>query len=477
MTTNLFEKAEAEKILREQEGQLFERKSLRIDPRDLANHYVAFANADGGVIAIGIEDDGTITGVNEDEAKVNAFLQASWNYCAPPITVVHKFIECVNRNGEADRILLIEVAQNSKLHANSKDDVYLRLGDQSRKLAFDERMQLAYDRGDASWENVLVPDFPHNELDKALLERYRRLCGTSLSVERLLLARNLAEQKNAQIILNRAGVLLFSKNPYRWFPRADLRLLRYEGTVAETGPRMNLIKDVRIDLPLPKLLDEAFRVVGGQLREFTRLVKGGKFETTPEYPEFAWQEALSNAVIHRAYNITGTDIQVKMFDDRLEVESPGKLPGLVRLHNMRHIHFSRNPLIARVMTEMKYMRDFGEGVDRMFREMEAMSMPAPVYEEYAFMLRVTLRNNLTNRQLRQATNVSQDERGASLNERQQRAFQFLQNKGRMALRDYLSLNPGISERTARYDLKILSDLKIVKPVGGKKGRFYIWIEP
>lgn len=259
------------------------------------------------------------------------------------------------------------------------------------------------------------------------------------------------------------------------FPRADLRFLRYEGTIAETGPRMNLAKDIRLDLPLPKLLDEAFRVVSAQLREFTRLVKGGKFETTLEYPVFAWQEAISNAVIHRAYSITGTDIQVKMFDDRLEVESPGKLPGLVRLHNMREIHFARNPLIARIMTEMKYMRDFGEGVDRMIREMEAMGLEPPVFEEYAFMFRVTLRNNLEKRQLRQtAMPLLEDKRLANLNERQKKALSHLQRTGRITAEEYLKLNPGITDRTARRDLNSLSDLKMVKIVGSTKDRYYIW---
>ncbi len=472
----LFERPTLEKILREKEGQLFDFKSARLDHREIAAHFVAFANADGGMLAVGIEKDGTITGVNEYEAQVNAFLQAAWNLCVPPVTITHKFADCVNHNGKADRIMLIEVAPSRKLHATSKDEVYLRIGDQSRKLTFEERMQLAYDRGEASWESTPVPDFSLDELDKGLLQRYRRICGTSLNPERLLVARNLAEQISKRITLNRAGVLLFAKNPYRWFPRADLRFLRYEGTIAETGPRMNLVKDIRLDLPLPKLLDEAFRVVSTQLREFTRLVKGGKFETTLEYPVFAWQEAISNAVIHRAYSITGTDIQVKMFDDRLEVESPGKLPGLVRLHNMREIHFARNPLIARIMTEMKYMRDFGEGVDRMIREMEAMALEPPVFEEYAFMFRVTLRNNLEQRQLRQtATPIIEDNRLANLNERQKKAVSYLQRKGRITVEEYLKLNPGIHKRAAQRDLKSLSDLKIIKAEGGKKVRYYVWV--
>jgi ATP-dependent DNA helicase RecG len=462
----LFENPTIDEILREPEGQFFDFKSARIDPRDLANHFVAFANADGGFLVIGIEKDGAVTGINDYQTKINSFLQAAWDYCAPPVTIVHKLVDCVTHRGNPDKVLLIEVYQSEKLHANSKDEVYLRIGDQSRQLSFDERMQLAYDRGEASWENVLVPEFELEELDMEVLGRYRSLIGTTLAAHQLLLARRLAKQKDNKLILNRAGVLLFAKNPCFWFPRADFRFLRYEGTVAETGPRMNLVKDIRLELPLSKLLDEAFRIVAGQLREFTRLVKGGKFETTPEYPEFAWQEAISNAVIHRAYSITGTDIQMKMFDDRLEVESPGKLPGLVRLHNMRQIHFSRNPLITRVMTEMKYMRELGEGVDRMIREMEKMGLEMPVFEEYAFMLRVTLRNNLERRGLKLP---ARDEmtKLVGLNKRQQVLLAYLQEHESVSRAEYEQML-GISTITAKRDFNKLSAMGLVKKFGDSR---------
>jgi ATP-dependent DNA helicase RecG len=332
-------------------------------------------------------------------------------------------------------------------------------------------MQLAYDRGEASWESAPVPEFPLDELDVEEVDRYRATIGTLLTPHQLLLARRLAEQKDNKLILNRAGVLLFAKNPCLWFPRADLRFLRYEGTTAETGPRMNLVKDIRLELPLFKLLDEAFRVVGGQLREFTRLVKGGKFETTPEYPEFAWQEALSNAVIHRAYNITGTDIHVKMFDDRLEVESPGKLPGLVRLHNMREIHFSRNPLIARVMAEMKYMRELGEGVDRMIREVEQMGLEPPVFEEYAFMMRVTLRNNLEKRGLKLSARTETAEKLAGLNQRQRALLTYLREHESVSRAEYERMF-GVSTLTAKGDLQGLVARGFLKKVGVARATRY-----
>lgn len=101
-----------------------------------------------------------------------------------------------------------------------------------------------------------------------------------------------------------------------------------------------------------------------------------------------------NAATHCDYSIKGTDIQIKMFDDRIVVESPGNLPGIVRLNNMRQVHFSRNPKIAAFLHEYDYVQEFGEGVDRIFKEMEKAGLPAPEYKDVAFMLHATIRNGI-----------------------------------------------------------------------------------
>ena len=112
----------------------------------------------------------------------------------------------------------------------------------------------------------------------------------------------------------------------------------------------------------------------------------------PEYPEFCWTELIVNAVAHRDYSIKGTDIQIKMFDDHLTVESPGILPGMVRVSNIREIHFSRNPKLVELLTAYDFVKEFGEGVDRVFGDMEAAGLPAPLYRQEEFMLYATLRN-------------------------------------------------------------------------------------
>ena len=138
------------------------------------------------------------------------------------------------------------------------------------------------------------------------------------------------------------------------------------------------------------MTEKTIEYVRSQIKEHTYLGADARFVTEPEYPEFVWKELIVNAITHRDYSIKGTDIQIKMFDDHLTVESPGTLPGIVRLNNMREIHFSRNPKIAELLHEYEYVREFG--VDRMYLEMKEAGLPEPEYRTEAFMVYATIRN-------------------------------------------------------------------------------------
>lgn len=119
----------------------------------------------------------------------------------------------------------------------------------------------------------------------------------------------------------------------------------------------------------------------------------GLFVTEEEYPKFVRQEIIVNAITHRDYSIKGTDIQVKMFDNKIVVESPGKLPGLVKPENIRTTHFSRNPKIAEFLKVYKYVKEYGEGVNRMIDEMQAVGLPELVFYKNNFMLQTIVKND------------------------------------------------------------------------------------
>lgn len=189
-----------------------------------------------------------------------------------------------------------------------------------------------------------------------------------------------------------AAILLFGKEPQLYFKRVRVRFIRYERTEAKVGAQMNVVKDKIFEGRILQVVENSIEFVRSQIKEHTYLGKDGKFVTEPEYPEFAWKEIIVNAITHRNHSIKGTDIQIKMFDDHFTVESPGTLPGIVRINNMRQVHYSRNPKIAEFLHEYEYVREYGEGVDRLYMEMKQAGLPAPKYKMEAFMLHATISN-------------------------------------------------------------------------------------
>lgn len=368
------------------EGQRFDRKSAKIDAKALAIHIIAFANADGGTLVIGVEDNGEIIGIDGYEIKINELLRAPFDYCVPSVAVETDILDCMDNNNHPNHILLMRVFPSSQLHANQADEVFYRVGDKSKKMSFEQRTRLMYAKGGRYFEDAPVRDATLDDIDLDFVESYIKKIGYGRSaLEYLRGNKDFITTRNGQEEISGAAILLFGKNPQRFFQRARVRFIRYEGTEAKVGTEMNVVKDVVFNGRILDMVRKSTEFVKGQIKEHSFLGQDGRFVTIPELPEFCWTELIVNAVGHRDYSISGTDIQIKMFDDHLTVESPGMLPGLVRTNNIREIHFSRNPKIFEFLHEYEYVKEFGEGVDRMFREMEAAGLPDPEYRTVEFM--------------------------------------------------------------------------------------------
>lgn len=382
-----------EDILSRKEGQTFDCKSFAIDPKGLAVAVVAMANADGGEIAVGVTDrKREIEGVMSSEQHLNELLRVPYDYCNPTVRASFDLIDCINRNGEADKILLLHIVPGSDLHATQNDECYLRVGDKSRKLTFMERVQLMYDKGVQSFEDTAVVGASTDDIDMDAVRNYMDVLGYGKSeMEFLTENHDYITGDVPDLKISAAAILLFGKNPQRFFPRARIRFIKYRGTEEKTGAQMNVVKDITIEGTILNKIRRMIELLDLQIDEPTYLGHDGRFVTQRQYPHFVLQELTVNSQAHRDYSIRGTEIQVKMFDDRLVFESPGTLPGNVRPDNIRHTHFSRNPHIAQFLKAYKYVKEFGEGVDRMSREMEDANMLPPVYQSFGFILKVTAR--------------------------------------------------------------------------------------
>ncbi|MDD2973191.1 MAG: ATP-binding protein [Lachnospiraceae bacterium] len=383
-----------EELLIIEENQTFDRKSIMIDPKALAKTLVAFANADGGMIAIGISDKTRrIEGVDFEIAKVNELLRVPFDFCNPTIKVKIEKVPCIDEKDRNNHVLVIHVDPSPQVHANQLDEVFLRVGDKSKLQTFEERLQLNYDKGERYFEDKAVPDAGIDDIDIDFVKRYAVKIGYGKSpLEYLKENKGFIKEKNGKEQVSCAAILLFGKNPQIFFPRARIRFIRYEGTEEKFGTEMNVIKDVIFEGTLLDMINDSIAYLDTQVKEKTYLGKEGTFVTEEEYPKFVRQELIVNAVTHRAYSITGTDIQIKMFDDHIVVESPGKLPGLVRADNIRFTHFSRNPKIAEFLKAYNFVKEYGEGVNRMCNELESAGLKNPVYYTNAFMLQAIIYN-------------------------------------------------------------------------------------
>lgn len=459
-----------EELCTKKENQVFDRKSARKDAKGLSNHIVAFANADGGTLVIGVEDNGEITGIDAYTNNINDILRVPFDYCNPSVRVTTETVECKDKDGNLNHLLIMTIPKSSELHANQQDEVYYRMGDKSKKLNFDERLQLMYAKGSRYYEDEPVFRSTLDDIDMDFVAEYCKKIGYTKSPEEYIRQnKDYIVKHDGREEMSGAALLLFGADPQRFFPRARVRFIRYDGTEAKVGTQMNVIKDEVFSGRILDMVQQALDFVRSQIKERTRLGGDGRFVTTPEYPEFAWKESIVNAVAHRDYSIKGTDIQIKMFDDRITVESPGILPGIVRLSNLRTVHFSRNPKIAEFLHQYDYVKEFGEGVDRMFKEMENAGLPAPEYSDNVFMLNVTIRNGAINEKsgvingaINGAINLSSTERAVL------EAIIDTPNITKEKLQIVTSLGKGTIDRA----IKTLKEKEIIKRVGSNKNGYW-----
>lgn len=366
------------------EDQWFERKSGRVQAKDLAVPLVAFANAEGGVIVVGLSA-GAADGVAPP--RVNDLRQAAMDHTTPPVRVHVEEVEVRGRSGPVT-LLVMTVQPGEHVHETTSGECYLRVGDESRRLTFAQRQELHYDRGTPPYDGTPAPAVPATAWQRQA-EVYAHAIG-STSVDAMLRARSLLTANGSLTV---AGYLLFADEPQELLPQAFVRILRYRDTERGAGTELSLDSegDVRCTGSIPHMILQATAAIERLIPRRRSLAASGRFEDQPVVPRDAWLEGLVNAVLHRSYSMAGDHIRVEIFPDRVEIESPGRFPGLVDPEKPWEIaRYARNPRIARVCTDLRISQGLGEGVRRIFAEMRASGLTDPLYRQTSGSVRLTL---------------------------------------------------------------------------------------
>lgn len=433
------------------EGQWFERKSGRVQARDLAVALIAFANAEGGTIVVGLHGgdvDGVSTGRNND------LRQAGMDYAQPPVRTHIESIDIVSgQQSDTQTVLLFRVEPSGVVHHHTNGNCYLRVGDESRKLTYQQRQELELDSGHNAFEG-LACDAQREDLQEDLIETYRVAIGAA-TPDDALRARDLVDRQGR---CTYAAALLFSARPQSLLPHAHVRVMHYASNERGYGAEMNLHegRDVRLDGPLQQQIDGAAQLIEEWMPRFKRLGDGIRFESMPLIPRDVWLEGIVNAVVHRSYSMAGDHIRCELFPQRIEITSPGRFPGIADPTKPLQIdRYARNPRLARVLAEPGLARELGEGIKRMFQTMRRHGLIDPVYTQSSSAVKLTIHG----------THAIPDSVLVGLSEIAKRLLSHMQSAdealGTGALADRL----GISRMSASRGLRTLQESGLIERVG------------
>ncbi|MEZ4712419.1 MAG: ATP-binding protein [Caldilineaceae bacterium] len=464
--------------------------SAKTSARRLAETLAALANANGGLVLLGV----TAAGGFQQDVDVPALrdlINAASLLTEPPLilpspqAMTHPHLDRLGERAvEAGQgvIMVVQVPPGLP-HVYHVNGAYLTREDaQNQPLNTARLRQLLLERGDRGYEELAAPGATLDDLNPRRIERYLTRIGAAPDADavQMLASRGcvtFAREDGAESAADAdapsprraaptvAGLLLFGRNPQRFLRSAELICVRYMGTsMSDEFVRQEIVGT------LPEQIQQAETFITANMRRGMRITGMARQEST-EYPLAVVREAVVNAIAHRDYSQPGEGIRLIMYSDRMEVYSPGRLPGHVTLDNLVDERYSRNEALVAVLTDLGYIERLGYGIDRMIATMREAGLQAPLFEETAAGFKVTLYSAGVD--LVSPQPAQQPWGHAFLNERQEGALAFVQQNGRITNSEYQELVPDVSAETIRRDLADLVEKNLLLRIGSKRATYYI----
>ena len=394
-------------LIRNGENSTLEFKRDDIQNHALAKELVAFLNLEGGTVLLGVEDDGSISGTTRDRLDewVSELCRVKIN---PPTVPVLLWV----KNAEPNRdVLAISISSGpDKPYAcvhSGRRTYYIRVGNTSREASREELERMYQESGHLRYGLKPVPGASLDAFDLRRLRDYliQVIGGPAPATEDFdgweTLLRNieLMTVSGAQHVATIDGLLLFGRNPNRYVPQSGIRAICYPGPDPDYATRadedlrgpMVPLKGANESIVEAGLVEQAWDFVRRNTTPTAR-IEGGRRIDRWEYPEIVIREAVVNALVHRDYSISGTDIMLAIYSDRLEIQSPGRLPNTVTIDGMKSgMRYARNQTLVNIMRDYGYVDARGMGVrNKIIPGMRAHNNTEPdfIEEENRFTVRL-----------------------------------------------------------------------------------------
>lgn len=434
----------------------------------IAETMVAMANSQGGLILVGI-DDGNLIGVDNQQETIDSLIEAALA-TEPALVIPMPQVMPFD-----DKSLVVVQIPSGMPHIYAYKGRYLkRRHTRNVPLKPSSLRRLMIQRGEMDFEIGIAHNATLDDIDWDRASGYsKHLIGFSeKDVEEVLLKRGCLIQTDDDLLPTNAGLLLFGLDPQRFIVGSEITAVRFAGTsMSDTFNRQDITGT------LPEQIKRAETFLIDHLRKSVTIGDRMQREENYEYPLEAARELVINAVAHRNYSIRGDNIRMFIFSNRMEVYSPGRLPGPMTLQNLRDERFSRNPIIVQVLADMNFIEKLGYGVDRVIDLMRAKNLREPDFHERSGGFEVVIFNALGEAYPLPNGGLSLGGvyNGIPINERQEAAIAFLHTSAnsRITNGDLKDLFADVHPETLRRDLADLVDKEILVKLGQKRGSYYM----
>ena len=459
METRVITADEALDLIGRGESHFWDFKSARSNGKVIQKIGCALANADGGEFLVGVEDAKAAEGIDRwlgfQTVEDGNFIMQSLGSDASP--AVPYGIEWLTIDGHAERgyACLVSVRKSATVHETSDSTIWVRRNAQTVKLDSAERVNLALSKGAETFENQELADYSADELaEEPEIGRFLAHLSPRTSPDEFIRKQRLANKSTGNARLS--GAILFAESPPAVSTkRCAVKVARYETKVAKPDRKHLSGTPLTIEAPAYQLIEQTIAAVQDMIESVSILKPSGEMEKL-SYPPEALKEVIVNAVIHRDYNVSD-DIVIRVFDNRVEVRSPGRLPGHMTLDNLLTDRFSRNPTINRLIN--KYPdppnKDIGEGLKTTMRSMAEAKLKAPTFELEDNYFVVTIEHT-------------------PLARPQEIVLEYLANHEEITnaiARELTGINSENSMKEVFYDLR---DANVIEKVPGKAGNKSAW---
>ena len=437
------------------ESESLEYKSSLSERKEIVESVAAFSTAFGGIISVGINNDGVKVGVQVG----NKTLEDLANYIRDNTTPPQ--YPSISLDGPLNSAVIHIVVQESPVKPVWAFGRPLkRVGKTNQRLSPEETRRLLEITAGRTWDSLPCPGLTTEHLDRGLIESFLQHAGQNINMSTETVLKTLGLMAKNEPC--NAAALLFTNNPTMYVVEAQVMCARFQGLDS-----VQFLDERSFTNDVFSQLEETLNFVTRNTRQQPVITGSPEHRIASQYPGEAIREAVANAICHRDYTITGT-VQVRIYDDRLEVWNPGMLPSGISVEDLYHEHPSRprNPRLASVMHRARLIEHWGTGTLRIIRACELLGIEKPEFISSAGSFIVRFKSSLSTSEQR----IGKD-RTITLNDRQTRALTYIRQNGSIRKREYGKLF-GISDRQALKDITGLVDENLVLKVSAGKYTHY-----